>query len=157
MRANHLRRDLQALRYLDALDAGDLETVAAMWEEASHDPELERTLAELDGALAKAAIVQPRRARRRRAVWWGVAAVLAAACVLAMLGRPRKDVKKPPPGPGPNEITQDFNGAPVDSANLATWRESRQATEDAEAPFRWPLPEPAPVRVAASVPSDLLD
>src|SRR5262245_15777183 len=48
---NHLPRDLQGLRYLDALDSGDLETVAALWEEASRDPELERMLAELDGAL----------------------------------------------------------------------------------------------------------
>ena len=48
---NHLPRDLKALRYLDALNAGDLEAVAALWEEATHDPELERMLAELDGAM----------------------------------------------------------------------------------------------------------
>jgi len=49
---NHLPRDLQALRYLDAVDAGDLEAVAALWDEASRDPALERLLAELDGELA---------------------------------------------------------------------------------------------------------
>ncbi len=48
---NHLASDLKALRYLDALNAGDLEAVSALWEEASHDPELERMLAELDGAM----------------------------------------------------------------------------------------------------------
>jgi hypothetical protein len=48
---NHLPRDLKALRYLDALEAGELEAVAALWEEASGDPELERLLAELDEAL----------------------------------------------------------------------------------------------------------
>jgi hypothetical protein len=48
---NHLPHDLKALRYLDALDAGDLEAVAALWEEASLDPELERLLAELDQVL----------------------------------------------------------------------------------------------------------
>jgi len=48
---NHLPADLKALRYLDALNAGDLEAVAALWEEASRDPELERMLAEVDDAL----------------------------------------------------------------------------------------------------------
>ena len=48
---SHLARDLEAMRYLDALDAGDLDAVAALWEDASHDPELERRLTELDGAM----------------------------------------------------------------------------------------------------------
>src|SRR5262245_40173920 len=48
---NHLPRDLKVLRYLDALNAGDLEAVAVLWEEASRDPQLERMLTELDGAL----------------------------------------------------------------------------------------------------------
>ncbi len=48
---NHLPRDLKAVRYMDALNTGDLEAVSALWEEASHDPELERVLAELDGAM----------------------------------------------------------------------------------------------------------
>jgi hypothetical protein len=156
MRANHLRRDLQALRYLDALDAGDLETIAAMWEEAGHDPELEQTLAELDGELLSAPIVRPRRSRRW-AVWCGVAGALAAACVLAILAWPRKGVKDPLPSPRANEMAQHGNGAPADSDNLATWRQSRQAIEDAEVSFRWPLPEPAPVRVGVSIPSDLFD
>jgi hypothetical protein len=49
--ADYLPGDLRALRYLDALDAGDLETFAALWEEASHDRQLERMLAEIDNAL----------------------------------------------------------------------------------------------------------
>ncbi len=44
---SRLASDLRALRYLDALNAGDLEAVSDLWEEASHDPELERILAEL--------------------------------------------------------------------------------------------------------------
>jgi hypothetical protein len=48
---NHLPRDLQALRYHDALTTGDLETVSTMWEQASRDPDLERLLVEIDDAL----------------------------------------------------------------------------------------------------------
>ena len=42
-----------AARYLDALDAGDLETVAAMWEEAADDPRLESLLCDLDEGVAQ--------------------------------------------------------------------------------------------------------
>ena len=51
---DHLSHDLKALRYLDALESGDLGTVAAMWEDASRDGELERVLTELDEELFKA-------------------------------------------------------------------------------------------------------
>jgi tetratricopeptide (TPR) repeat protein len=44
----HLSHDLDALRFLDALDAGDLEAVAALWEKAAHDPALEQVLKEMD-------------------------------------------------------------------------------------------------------------
>jgi tetratricopeptide (TPR) repeat protein len=43
-RRNHLSHDLDALRFLDALDAGDLEAVAALWEKAAADPALEQVL-----------------------------------------------------------------------------------------------------------------
>jgi hypothetical protein len=51
VRRDDLPRDLKVLRYLDALNAGELETAMILWEEASQDPELERILIELDGAL----------------------------------------------------------------------------------------------------------
>ena len=51
VRRDDLPRDLKVLRYLDALNAGELETAMILWEEASQDPELERMLIELDGAL----------------------------------------------------------------------------------------------------------
>ena len=51
---DHLSHDLKALRYLDALESRDLGTVAAMWEDASRDGELERVLTELDEELFKA-------------------------------------------------------------------------------------------------------
>lgn len=41
-----------ALRYLDALDAGDADAVAEMWERAEMDPKLEQILCELTDGLA---------------------------------------------------------------------------------------------------------
>lgn len=42
-----------ALRYLDALDARDAAALAALWEQAAENPELEALLAELTDGLAK--------------------------------------------------------------------------------------------------------
>lgn len=44
-------RERAGLRYLDALDAGDLDAVAALWDEAAGDPDLEALLRELDDGL----------------------------------------------------------------------------------------------------------
>jgi hypothetical protein len=41
-----------ALHYLDALDAGDVDTLARLWEQATVDPELEKVLGELTDGLA---------------------------------------------------------------------------------------------------------
>jgi hypothetical protein len=41
-----------ALCYLDALDAFDLETIAALWDEASGEPDLEHLLHELNEGLS---------------------------------------------------------------------------------------------------------
>ena len=70
---NHLPRDLEALRYLDALNAGDLEAVSALWEDASHDPELERMLAELDAGDVPGDSGQPGLAPRTTRPWNGAA------------------------------------------------------------------------------------
>lgn len=45
-------RELAALAYLDAFDAGDLEQLAALWEQAAADPELDKLLCELSERLA---------------------------------------------------------------------------------------------------------
>ena len=69
-RNNHLPGDLMALRDLEALNRGDLETAAELWEEASHDPALEQRLAEVDETLfteAAAASRQMRLSPLRRA------------------------------------------------------------------------------------------
>jgi hypothetical protein len=44
-------RERMAVRYLDALDAGDLDAVVALWELAATDPELIALLHELDEGL----------------------------------------------------------------------------------------------------------
>lgn len=41
-----------ALRYLDALDAGDAGALAALWEQAAENPQLEQVLGELTDGLA---------------------------------------------------------------------------------------------------------
>jgi hypothetical protein len=41
-----------ALRYLDALDAGDISALAELWERAAGEPELERLLGDLTDGLA---------------------------------------------------------------------------------------------------------
>jgi hypothetical protein len=41
-----------ALRYLDALDAGDVATLAELWEQAAVHPQLEQVLGELTDGLA---------------------------------------------------------------------------------------------------------
>jgi hypothetical protein len=44
-------RERAALRYLDALDTGDLDVVASMWRQAADDPHLEELLRDLDEGL----------------------------------------------------------------------------------------------------------
>src|SRR4051812_34441906 len=44
-------RERMAVRYLDALDAGDLDTIVALWEQAAADEELNALLLELNEGL----------------------------------------------------------------------------------------------------------
>ena len=44
-------RELVAIRYLDALDAGDPEAIAAWWRQAEADPDLDALLCELEEGL----------------------------------------------------------------------------------------------------------
>jgi hypothetical protein len=180
---DHLPRDLEALRYLDALHAGDLEAVAALWQEASRDPQLERRLAELDGALfgeiaganGKAdaerepgflpqhladysPLPQRRAARRRWAVVVAVAGGLAAACLLAFFawaGRGGKPAVLPPPT---NNSARQVAPRPPDDDPIAAGWEYRRVLDGGKLPtFTWPLEETSPLTVSTSIPSDLLD
>ena len=135
---NLLAEDLRALRYLDALTAGDLETVAALWEEASRDPDLERRLAELDGALfieataKKPAPSRQPRARRRR---WPVAVALvglAAACVLILVAWPKPDEPRPVTNVAKNDVQVAVR--PPDETRSTGWQEHRRVLDGADMP-----------------------
>ena len=115
----HLPGDLKALRYLDALNAGDLEAVARLWEEAADDPQLERMLTEIDEAMfqeiaGKPSLLSERLARpkRRWAVWSGSAGTLAAACLLAILAWPRRDTENQGPSPA-SKSERDRGRTPI--------------------------------------------
>jgi hypothetical protein len=159
---NHLPGDLKALRYLDALNAGDLEAVSTLWEEASHDPELERTLAEVDGALFQEVLGNPsslleqfRRRRRRWAVRVIAAVALAAACFLAVLAWPRRDAKNPVPNSPRGQTADQVALRPLDvSHGVNALLQARRDLEEVEMPaFNWPLEK----LLSASTPLDLLD
>jgi hypothetical protein len=158
----HLRRDLKALRYLDALNAGDLEAVSALWEEASHDPELERMLAELDGAMFQEILGNPSslperlgRRRRRWAVWGGAVGTLAAACLLAMLAWPWRDTKNQGSNPPVSQTGIEVAHQPSDvSHDLTPLLGARRDLDESAMPrFVWPLEN----LLSASTPLDLLD
>jgi hypothetical protein len=159
---NHLPADLKALRYLDALNAGDLEAVSQLWEDASHDPELERILVELDGAIYTEIVgspsspsERPARGGRRWAAWVSAIGILAAACLLAMLAWPRHDTTHPvsnaPASQNGNEVAHQSSGVPRDLTPLLV---PRRALDVAEMPrFVWPLEH----ALSASTPLGLLD
>ena len=162
-RRDYLPRDLETLRYLDALNAGDLEVVAAVWEQASRDPQLERILAELDSALfaeaagadGKADVVRgPRIAPKhlpsgvptprppttlRRLV--GVVGGLAAAGFIAFCIWPGRDGKNPGASPPANESAHQVTPQPpVANDRIAAWRQYRRVLDGDEMPtFTWPL------------------
>jgi hypothetical protein len=149
---NLLKSDLKAMRYLDALAAGDLEVVANLWVEAGADPELERTLTEIDGAFFEEAAASHRRARSKRfGLWLGVAGALAAACLLAVLLLRGKGGKEPGVVPAvPAIVHRGFD-------RLAATRLARLDLDEAELPsFTWPLSQTSPL-TPASMPGDRLD
>jgi hypothetical protein len=158
----HLPLDLKALRYLDALNAGDLEAVSTLWEEASHDPELERMLVELDGAMFQEFLgnqsslpEQLGRRQRRWAVWGGAVATLAAACLLAILAWPPRDTKNPGPNPPMSQTGKDVARRSSDvSHDVTPLLEARRDLDVAAMPrFVWPLENV----LSVSTPLDLLD
>jgi len=158
----HLPRDLEALRYLDAVDAGDLEAVAEAWERAGRDPGLQEMLGELDGALFVEArgnaspLLEPSGRRwRRRAAWAGVSGALAATCLIAVLARPGRDDKDTIPSPGRDQPVQRVSSQPPDdSTGLAPLLALRRSLNEAEMPtFAWPFEN----TVSTSSPLDLPD
>jgi hypothetical protein len=123
----YLPDDLITLRYFDAVSTGDLQTVADLWDAASHDPRLEQSLAEIDAALVAEAPPgngqlysgqlhssqllngRPRpssgrpRGKRRPARHWparaAVLSALTAACWLMIVMRAKRDEPSRPDRP----------------------------------------------------------
>jgi hypothetical protein len=159
---DHLPRDLKALRYLDALNAGDLEAVSTLWEEASRDPELERILVELDGAMFREIPGSPSslpepigRRRRHRAVGGVAVGTAAAAGLLAILAWPGHDTRDQASSPPVSQAgTQDADRTPDVSHDLTSLLGVRRDLDEAAMPrFVWPLENPS----SAPTPLDLLD
>lgn len=158
----YLARDLKALRYFDALHAADLVTMSALWEEASHDPELERILAELDGATFQEMLgnsgVRPEqlgRQRRRLALWGYAVGTVAAACLLAIFAWPRYDTKESVPDPRSSQSEKEVAHKPLGvSHDLTPLLSARRDLDESAMPrFVWPQEN----LLSASTPLDLLD
>ncbi len=157
----HLPGDLKALRYLEALNAADLEAVTALWEEATHDSELEQMLAELDGALFQEIpgkpILRAERVRRRHRWTVLVAAVgtMAAAGLLGILNWPPRDTQNHDSSPPSTQGTIEIAPAAAEfSNNLAPLLGARRDLDEAAIPrFVWPLEN----CLSVSTPLDLLD
>ncbi len=168
-----LSHDREVLHYLDALDAGDLEAVAAAWERASTDPELEAMLREVDQELAagNGSLVHGRletvdtsvrlqayelslsnRRRWRRTT--GVICALAAACLLALLawkGLPGDRGLKEE-----NKVLLTGSTASNDDAS-ALPMVVQSNSQGSLTHFAWPVEERSPLRVGSAVPPDLLN
>ena len=169
------RLDREALAYLQALEAGDLQAVAETWERASSDPELEALLVELDQGLASErgdpahGKLEPRDSGRRQPSrevgtiptrQWrrrvGIACALAAAGILAVLAwrgvsgnRPLKEESHPP--------LELANTASNEEAFAALPIVVRSNARGALTHFTWPVEERSPIRVGSSIPPDLLN
>ena len=161
---NDLASDLRALRYLDALNAGDLEAVSDLWQEASHDPELERILAQLDEAMfeeipgKRSSLPERpgRRQRRRRwAVWGGAVGSVAAACLLVILAWPGHDPKNLNSNPSSNQAGKEVAHQPPSvSRDLTPLLGARRDLDEAAMPgFVWPQEN----LLSVSTPLNLLD
>ncbi|HZU36623.1 MAG TPA: hypothetical protein VFA18_11970 [Gemmataceae bacterium] len=163
---DQVRRDVRAAAYLDALDAGDLQTIATLWDEASHDSELEHLLAEVDARVfveeAQTPAVRPAEVPAPGAkpwLWLSVLGGVAAACALAIFLWPRPQPENPtrdqartthPAPPSPHPLAH----APAD---VARWQAPARMLSGAETTtFIWPVQGP-PFRVGSAIPPDLLE
>jgi hypothetical protein len=157
-----LRLDRLAVRYLEATERGDLDTIADLWAAAAADPELETLLHGLNEELT----VAPRSRRRR--VWIGLAAAAAAACVAALCwtsgqrrgtNLPKADVT-PHSAPVITQAPPHASGA-VSAAKASNASRIALLTADlegAEMPvFAWPFSESPVVRGSSAIPADLLN
>lgn len=177
--SSHRARDLVALLYVEAVQACDLETVAALWDDASQDPELERLLIEIDGALIDEVSrasqnservrvgettlnaptpILPLSASPRWSVQVGlVGAVVAASLLVYLVWQSNRT--KPPTSIDPVPETarenppQKFPGPEFASALLqAQLDESARMTA-----FSWPLEMKTPITAGTRIRPDLFN
>ena len=170
---NHWPHDVKVVRYLDALNAGDLEAVAALWNEASHDTELERILVEVDtalfveesgvsgagGANQEQRLLSSRLPAMLRRWNWAIGiGGLVVACMLAVLVWRGQGGDSLAVVPKPRHIATEVTSLPqAASAGIAAWRQSQRILEGSEVPpFIWPLPQSS-LAMSSSIPPDLLD
>ena len=158
--SDQLRIDLMAVRYLDASERGDLDTIADLWAAAAADPELERLLHELNEELT----VAPRSIRRR--VWIVLAAAGVAACVAALIWTfgdkrgTKVQIANSNPQPAPAAVDSSASGpgdAPASPAsNISRIALLTADLQGAEMPaFAWPFNESPVVRGSPTIPADL--
>jgi hypothetical protein len=153
---NRLALDLKAVRYMQALAAGDLKVIANLWVEAGGDPELERTLTEIDGAIFEEEAGSHSRARRKRRRLWAGATGALAACLLGALFMHGRAGKEPAPGVVP-AVPDVVRRPPVHLDRLAATRLARRDLDEAELPsFTWPLSQASPLR-PTSMPAGQLE
>jgi hypothetical protein len=156
-----LRLDRLAVRYLEATERGDLDTIADLWAAAAADPELETLLHELNEELT----VVPRSRRRR--VWIGLGAAAAAACVAALFWTSwqRRGTNVPNADVNPHATPVIAQASPHASGAAAAATASNASRialltadlEGAELPsFAWPFSESPVVRGSSAIPADLL-
>jgi hypothetical protein len=159
-------RDFEVMRYLDALEAADLETIASMWDEASGDPKLEARFVELESVLvaeesrppdlSNARHLDPSRRWRRR---FALAGALAAACLVALLAwrlLPTVTIDSPRT-PGKSANIESVKPAFSDDPFVGRIEGQGGTGNSALTAFAWPLEESQPIRAGGPIPSGLLD
>jgi hypothetical protein len=159
---NQIRLDLMAVRYLEATERGDLDTVADLWAAAVTNPELELMLHELNEELTMA----PRSGRQR--LWISLAAAGAAACLAVVIWTfgdrrgtiAQKGDSSPQPTPVVVKTSPHVAGAPP-AASVSNASRIALLTADlqgAQMPaFAWPFSDSPVVRGARAIPADLLN
>ena len=159
---DQLRLDLMAVRYLEAAERGDLDTIADLWAAAATDPDLELLLHELNEELA----VAPRPSRRR--LWISLAGAGAAACVAAVIwtfgsreaANVQEGTSSRQPTPVDVKTSPHVPGvAPVAAASSVSRIALLNADlQGAEMPaFAWPFSDSPVVGGARAIPADLLN
>jgi len=90
---------------------------------------------------------------------WLVVSGLAAACLVAVLARPRGDGKHTVPGFSGQQSSDPITRRPrQDPTSVAAWGNVRRGLNLSEMPaFSWPLEESSRLSRLTSVPPDLLD